>query len=356
MILSRILLIIQSIVLVALCGNAALCDMRTGKVPNRLLKLVLLINGTFILIYGVVVGIWPWNENSQGLRYVINILIGCAVSIGLYIADIWAPGDAKLFIAIILLFPPLLQTAHANAIFPSLQIVIWMFSIGYLYLLIEDAFRRKKFRKNAFDEKPQLTKAIVLRIGLNVLTAYCFSLFINSLVSSYMPSFYVANRALCVLFVICCSIFLGKLPWWGKVIVVMITAVGAALLILPYYRAVSLSAHSFIPFAVAMFVGILTRFAQKNNYQEISKDDLHAGMILSVFTVCRLSNSRIPGLPSGTTETRRSRLNIQEVEAIRQWAAKKNETVVVVRMLPFAPFIAAGTVLEIILGWILLNR
>ena len=188
------------------------------------------------------------------------------------------------------------------------------------------------------------------------MTAYCFSLFVNILISSHIPAFYEANRALCLLGVICSSILLSKLAWWGKLIVSIAAAAGSALLILPHYRAISFSAQSLIPFAIAMLVGILTRLAQKNNYQEISPADLHAGMILSVFTACRFAKSKIPGLPSGTTETRRSRLNMQEAEAVRQWATKKKEHVVVVRMLPFAPFIAAGTILEMILGWFLLYR
>lgn len=353
---SRIFLIIQSLLLATLCGMAASSDIKTGKVPNKLLRLALEIISACILIYSVASGIWPWNENSQGLRFVLNILIGCAVSIGLYMADIWAPGDAKLFIVIVLLYPPLLQTAHVNAVFPSLQIVIWMFSIGYLYLLFENIIKRKAFKKNDYVEKQKFSKAVVLSIGLNIVTAYCFSLFVNILASSYMPAFYEANRALYILGVICSSILLSKLTWWGKVIVAITAAAGSAVLMLPYYQAISFSVQSIVPFAVAMLVGILTRLAQKNNYQEISPDDLHAGMILSMFTVCRFLNSKIPGLPSGTTETRRSRLNMQEAEAVRQWTAKKKEPIVVVRTLPFAPFIAAGTILELILGWFLLYR
>ncbi len=353
---SRASLIVQSLMLTVLCAVAASYDIRTGKVPNKLLRLALGMIGACIVINSIVSGSWPWKENDQGFRYLLNIIIGCAVSIGLYITDIWAPGDAKLFIVILLLYPPLLRTANENAIFPALQIIIWTFSIGYIYLLFDNVFMRKTEKAKDYEPRIKLSKAAVISMGLNIVTAYCFSFFANLASVSFIPVYYEANRALLALLVICGSILISKIEWWGKITVAIITAGGSYLLIFPLHQSITLSIHYILPFAVAVLVGVLTRMTKKNNYQEITPDALHPGVILSLFTIYRISSSRIPGLPQMTTETRKSKLNPQETEAVRLWALRNKESIIIVRMLPFAPFIAAGTILEIILGWFLLCR
>lgn len=343
----------QSLLLSVFCVVAATRDIRTGKVPNKLLRLALGMIGAFIAINSIVRGSWPWNEDNQSFRYFLNIFIGCAVSIGLYTADIWAPGDAKLFIVILILYPPTLRTANENATFPALQIIIWTFAIGYIYLLFEAVFMHRTEKSTVHMPRNKISRTDVISMGLSIIAVYSFTFFANLIIISFIPVYYEANRSLVSLVLIGGSMLIGKIYWWGKIAIATVSASGSYILLPAFQQPITLPFHYLFPIFVAILAGVSSRIIKKDNYQEIVPDALRPGMILSMFTACRLLNSKIPGLPNKKTETRKSKLNPQEVEAVRLWALKKKEAIIIVRMLPFAPFIAAGTILEIIFGWLL---
>jgi hypothetical protein len=94
-------------------------------------------------------------------------------------------------------------------------------------------------------------------------------------------------------------------------------------------------------------------FAAKYDYMRIPVTGLRPGMILSIPTVAGFQGLRMPGLPSVTTETTDSRLSEEQVESIRGWGAATPDAthVVVVKHIPFAPFILAGTILYVLLSF-----
>ena len=90
----------------------------------------------------------------------------------------------------------------------------------------------------------------------------------------------------------------------------------------------------------------------KLTYHHIIKvEDLKPRMILSFGSVLKFYSSKVKGLPKSTTETTDSRLTEEEVESIKRWSKTKKgkETIVIVRHMPFAPFMLAGEILFFIL-------
>ena len=78
-----------------------------------------------------------------------------------------------------------------------------------------------------------------------------------------------------------------------------------------------------------------------NVYEGEFSDDLMHGT----------GGSKVKGLPQFTTENTDSRLTKEEVESIKRWSKTKKGTseIVVVRHLPFAPFMLCGEIIFFIL-------
>ena len=89
--------------------------------------------------------------------------------------------------------------------------------------------------------------------------------------------------------------------------------------------------------------------SNKYNFTEINTNDIKEGMILSIQSSMLFLNSRVKGLPKISTETTSSRLTNNEVESIKRWQKTKKgkDKLIVVKYLPFAPFILVGTLVFI---------
>jgi Flp pilus assembly protein protease CpaA len=346
-------LLLISAFLTTTCVVAAISDLKTGKVPNRLLLIALSMGGIVALLGGLIDGVWPWQENDVGWRFLSNIILAGVFAVGFFAADIWAPGDAKLFIAITLFYPPMLQTAPDGSIFPSLQIVVWMFLMGFLYLLVDYLFQGKK-RQNTKYWKATFFKGTA-DILMQMVTMYGFSMLANSMTSTLLPIFYESNQTLCALIIIGCCYLLGKQPKCVMITVAVLSVIGIAFYPSARMLLYSFSFGSVFPWCVAILVGVLTRTMRESNYRVIAPEQLVTGMVLSAYTCTRFPEQNL--LPQTRwIESRRSKLNQGQVNAVKNWSLRKKEPILIVRMIPFAPFIAAGTILEMLLGWLRLYR
>ena len=70
-------------------------------------------------------------------------------------------------------------------------------------------------------------------------------------------------------------------------------------------------------------------------------------MILSMGSILLLAKSKVKGLPHFSTEDLKSRLSADEVDSVLRWSKTKigQDTIVIVRKIPFALFIGIGTLL-----------
>jgi prepilin signal peptidase PulO-like enzyme (type II secretory pathway) len=101
---------------------------------------------------------------------------------------------------------------------------------------------------------------------------------------------------------------------------------------------------------IFLFVIVLRYIGNRYNYKQILAKDIEEGMILSFETIFKFKTIRAKGLPEFTTENTDSRLSYNQVERIKKWAGTKaeNETIKIVKNLPFAPFISVGTLIFVI--------
>lgn len=104
-------------------------------------------------------------------------------------------------------------------------------------------------------------------------------------------------------------------------------------------------------FIIVIAIMIFRNISEKYNYECIKIENLKPRMILSYGSVLKFYSSRIKGLPKQTTETTDSRLTSDEVNSIKRWSksAKGADSIVVVRHMPFAPFMLIGEIIFFVL-------
>ena len=100
-------------------------------------------------------------------------------------------------------------------------------------------------------------------------------------------------------------------------------------------------------YLLVLLVMWTTWIAGKYVYESVPTEDVKAGMILSRSTVVCFAPSKVKGLPQISYEDMRSRQTEEEAAAVRRWKDSKygKATVVSVRKIPFASFIAVGVIL-----------
>lgn len=101
-----------------------------------------------------------------------------------------------------------------------------------------------------------------------------------------------------------------------------------------------------------LFLALFLRHIMSGyNYQEIPTKNVEKGMVLSYVTLAKFLPSRVKGLPKQGGEDMRYRITEDEMNAIKRWESSKygEDTIIIVRKIPFAIFIIAGILLLFII-------
>lgn len=80
-------------------------------------------------------------------QYIINTVLTLIISFVMYYYNIWAAGDAKLFMVLMLTFPQDYRVTNMNIFFMTL---IFIFSIAFVYVVIDSLLH---LYKNFMDKK-----------------------------------------------------------------------------------------------------------------------------------------------------------------------------------------------------------
>ena len=288
---------------------------------------------------------------SVDARYFLNLVLSVALSIGLYLSDIWAPGDCKMFIVLSAIFPMKAYTVSVQNVFPSLYLFLFAFAAGYVYLLLAALSHRAYATGTVSRERMKSTLAITDVIGL-VSNIGLFSV-IHGLLNHLFPAFYGSNRILCFLTVFCAIYFIrSRFPRVNQVL--GLTGVCAFVVF-----GIIFQSWSFVVITLleSLFMSYIVELIHNgliaNTYREITAEEVRPGIILSFSSVLAMQNCIDPDIPRLTTESRRSRLNEKQAVAVKRWAQKTRRTVMVVEMIPFIPFLAISVALQIMLYIIL---
>jgi len=278
-------------------------------------------------------------------NYCINIIISVIISFSFYYFKIWSAGDAKLFLAIIIIIPYNIYNVEKTNLFPALYLLIIIFSIGFFYVVLETLvlWVKDKKRIQIFKLKIKNIKQIII----NYFMGYFVILFINNITLKFVPDFRINNGGLMLICNMLILFFLYRIiKRKRKTLIIMSLFLIANL---TYYFIFGLRIYSI---NLKMFVFVLSimlfrSFAEKYNYEEIRIENLKPRMILSFESVLKFYSSRVKGLPHSTDETTDSRLTTNEVNSIKRWSKTKRgqDTIVIVRHMPFAPFILIGEIM-----------
>ena len=337
---------LQSFIALIIGILATITDFREKKIYNK------------TIIYGVIVSfilyIVMWKQIDMELikNYVINLSISILISFLFFYFKIWAAGDAKLFIAMIIMIPFELYEVDLSNIFPGIYLLIIIFSIAFLYVVMETIFLWAKD-----SEKFQKLKTIKFNIKTikdwleKYFMGYFIILLINNIIYLLFPTFQEKNGALMLVCNMLILIFIYRIIQ-NKKQTIIVTTISIIFNII-YYIIMKFNIYqiNIKMFIIVISIMIFRDISEKYNYECIKIENLKPRMILSYGSVLKFYSSRIKGLPKHTTETTDSRLTNDEVNSIKRWSksSKGDDSIVVVRHMPFAPFMFIGEIIFLVL-------
>ena len=124
----------------AICSMGAYTDIRRGMVRNH--QLVVALAGAALV--SLVRSLQAPPSPVEVLNWGINLACALGLSVVFYLQDLWAPGDAKLFLCMAAIYPRGLYAAREGNIFPALSFAVSAFALGYLYLVIQALVKRER--------------------------------------------------------------------------------------------------------------------------------------------------------------------------------------------------------------------
>lgn len=337
---------IQSFIAISLGLISAITDFKNMKIYNKNIKKALLIS---TLIYLISI---PTIEVFYIKNYTINLLITLFISLLFYYFKIWAAGDAKLFLAITYMIPYSVYNTNQQNIFPSLHLLIIIFSIAFIYVVIESIYLFLKDKiKNKINLNINISKHTLKEFLTNYFFGYFIILFINNILSHYFNEFLYYNASLIMLCNMLLLIFIYQIIS-NKKTISKLTILFLILNIIYYIIFGFIFQKINLKVSIIVLVIMLFRYiASRYNYEVIKISNLKSRMILSYSSIMMFYGSKVKGLPQRTTESTDSRLTENEVLSIKRWSKTKKgkENIVIVKHLPFAPFILIGEIIFFIL-------
>ena len=319
----------------------AFTDIHAGRVKNKHLIVALIIWLALVICesifkHSLVIPTYPFTLNA-GLAFITATIF--------YLADIWAPGDCKLYIIMAIIFPMNAYVIRDGNIFPALDFVIYAFALGYVALLTiiiiqQMSGKKSKSTGNAIKINFKHSFSIIASIGM--ISA------IYTMLDIYATDFFYANRMLCTVSVIGIICLLQKRMDKVRQIVGLIGLIFSLIQCIAYNSWFNAFLGLIVSFVIAIIIEVINSRAYVNAYREISHDEVRPGMILSFSTLWAMQKCIDPELPQTTTENRRSRLTIRQAEAVRTWCKNAKRNIIIVEMIPFAPFIASAVLVQVL--------
>ncbi len=334
-----------------LCVLTSMEDLREGLIRNRTLKPFLVgFLGLDMIYYG-------FFAREYILLFLVNLAGVAMISLLMYAWKIWAGGDCKLFVTIALGIPAEIYTGMDLGPVPGFLIFMIMFSAAFLYetgesvyLTIRDRERMKVSWQN-------------IRIW-DLLSRYLFFVgiiyLINLLLALVMEKMHLSGILFPGMIDFIAILAINRLTGKTKKELVLSITVAEWIIIILVFGVSPLSISASLldlkPWLTVIVVFLLRVVSEKYNYLEIPTSSVKAKMILSSMCVLGFRASRVKGLPVNVSEDLGARLTEAEADAVRRWEKSKTgkSTVMIVRKIPFAFFIAVGTALFLVIGVLLL--
>ena len=334
------LVYIQSFIICALCIYTSFTDIKSKKIYNKI------IIYAFTLSSVVYICLFREIEKTFIINHIINVFITLVLSFAFFYFKIWAAGDAKLFTLISYMIPFSLYEVNDHNIFPSMYLLIFVFGIAFIYVVMETIvlWIKDNNKFSNFSQKGAAIKCNWKDFILQYFVAYFFVLLINNIILKFYFDFYKYNGALLIICNMLFVTFLYRAVNKRKYYIIILIIVIILNIIYSIIFGFEFHSINIKMLFVIILLFLFRQISEKYNYENIEVEKLKPGMILSLQSVLLFFNSRVKGLPKQTTETTDSRLTKEEIDSIKRWSktSKGKKNVVIVRHMPFAPFICIG--------------
>lgn len=321
--------------LVVLGTYCSLCDFRKGIIPN--FAVIIGAAGAIIAdtAYFILAGV------SQLPMFLFHVASAIIIAILMYGLKIWAGGDVKMFSVMSALIP--VSLLKQNIPLPAIIIFTIVFSLAFIYLIIQSfIFMIRKEKSYTLTPKFALIPFIACIVFIMSVQAV-LRFILKGIYVEYIGVFLFLNIILVLAF--------GRMKFLHNIVCVIIcSSICAASIVYDLFN--QRVAFDYRSLLIVLLIIALRWFAGRYNYQEINTKDVKPGMVLSYTTIFQFSQSRVKGLPQTTTENMGSRISRDEANSIIRWADSKNgkDTIIILRKIPFAVFIAAGYLIYTIFG------
>ena len=336
------LVYVQSIISIMIGIISAITDFKKKKIYNKYLICAIFVSAITYLIF------WKQIEFNLINKYVLNLLISVGISFAFFYFKIWAAGDAKLFLALVFMIPYEIYETNEFNIFPALYLLIMIFGIAFIYIVIDTIYLWTKDKKKVeVLEIFNITSKKLINFLIQYFMGYFIILFINNTMMKFFMEFRLYNGGLVLLCNMLILLFIYRIVVQVK-LASIITIIFAVLNLIYYIKfGFHINSIDINFFILVIIIMIFRMIAEKYNYEEIKIENLQPRMILSYGSILRFYSSRVRGLPKITDETTDSRITKEEVDSIKRWSKTKKgqETIEIVRHIPFAPFILLGEIL-----------
>lgn len=311
-------------------------DFKQGIIQNKILLITatigLLANVVYYALYG----------RPFLTAFLLNLGVMMAISIAFYALHIWAAGDSKLLMLTIFLIPARIYY-QGNDVTATVVIMIIIFSIAYLYIICESIYLGIK-EKNLL--QINRLKMDIKSMVKQYIKCTCLVSLFGFVVRFSMPEFYNKNIELMMILNMIIILISYNFKFFDKAVPLVCLSI---VTVISYI--VTSNGDFYVDFKIyilVLVVFVLRLFAEKYNYQTIPTNKVEKGMVLAYSTVVYFIPSTIKGLPKAkNTEDIRSRITEEEAESIKRWETSKygQHEIVIVRKIPFAIFIATGSVI-----------
>ena len=320
-------------------------DIKKGYIYNRVLLIFLGLGTISTTLYYV------FFARDLFLLFCFNLLLVTVCSLVLFYTHTFAGGDTKLLIVMSILFPGRFYIKYGDSQLTLLFALCFAILYGYLFLLfssIISLIKKKTVLSKEYIKSYLLMfvksyivimpYVILLTLVVKLITVYAFN--INTFI----------EIGLC--FILAWSVNKVKLLKRWYILCPVVTADIILSIVLKVFP-ISLHPGNYV---FTLLIVLFQMTIRTGIYKEIKTEDIKAGMILSTATSLLMQNSRVRNMPGISKEDLRDRLTEEQANSVRRWgtASTGQDTVCIMRKIPFAIFITMGYLSYLVLWGVLL--
>lgn len=372
--------------LVGFSAAAGWFDLRTGRIPNVLVKYLLLVTVVWLCLVVGAVGflgvdtslLRPY-QTVQG--YVLTVLRNGAtaflIGLALWLGRLWAAGDSKLFPLLVVLLPLRFYSGRWVDAFPGFVLfynfvlaTIAVIVLDFLWQMVRGIARRLRQPNTATtEERPPVLARILaytrehvldwVRFALLLIMAFMFIRLLRHFFRDAIEAFIHFDETIVyvLLFFMTHPIIRFMRHNWAFIgaIVINLVFLGLAMFeLIPGLTVGGMLTMSGMAFGLILFRMLYDNYQRRVDFVEIDVEDLAPKMLLSdqLCTELRVDRGyfREQGSELGTLLP--DGLQPPQVPLVQRWLRERRpgERVQVQKTFPMAPCMLIGVVLTLLLN------